>query len=100
MAKRYAMPASASGMIKDGSPMLLNLREQSVNDTNKMAPNPYSLWEGVRFTALPWQSAAVPLPDPTPRAKPQFVGLSPERAAVPRQAELSRSPRRCHRKDP
>jgi hypothetical protein len=31
-------------MMKDGSPTLLNLREQITNATSRMAPNPYSLW--------------------------------------------------------
>jgi hypothetical protein len=50
MARRYAIPATASGMMKDSSPTLLTLREQSVSATNKMAPSPYSLCEGVSFT--------------------------------------------------
>jgi hypothetical protein len=39
-AKRYAMPATARGMIKDGSPLRLKLREQIVSATSKMAPSP------------------------------------------------------------
>src|ERR1700721_3133822 len=57
MVSRYAMPATASGMMKDGAPMLLNLREQIVKATSKMAPSPYSLRDGVSFTGLPSPSA-------------------------------------------
>src|SRR6202790_5087776 len=100
MARRYAMPAAASGIMNDGAPMLLNLREHIVNATSKIAPNPYSLWDGVSFTGLPCPSATVRPPVPTVSAKPPFVAPWPERAAVPPQDELSRPPRRCHRSDP
>jgi hypothetical protein len=54
MASRYATPATARGMKNDGSPVLLKLREQIVIATSKMAPNPYSLRDGVSFTGLPF----------------------------------------------
>jgi hypothetical protein len=60
MAKRYAMPATARGMMKDDSPVLPSLREQIVSAASKMAPSPYTLWDGVSFTALPCSSATVP----------------------------------------
>jgi hypothetical protein len=47
------MPATASGMMKDGSPTLLSLREQIVSDTSRTAPNVYTLLDGVSFTGLP-----------------------------------------------
>src|ERR1700681_3304695 len=100
MARRYVMHATASGIMKDVAPMLLNLREQIVNATSKMTPNPYSLRDGVSFTGLPCPSATVPLLVPTVSASPPFVATWPERAAVPRQAELNRPPRRCRRRDP
>ena len=53
------MPATASGMMKHGSPILLKLREQIVSATSKMAPSPYSLADGVSFTDLPCPSATV-----------------------------------------
>jgi len=37
-----------------------NLREQIASATSKMAPNPYTLWDGVSFTILPCSSATVP----------------------------------------
>jgi hypothetical protein len=40
MARRYAMPATASGIMKDAPPTLLKLREQIVSATSKIAPNP------------------------------------------------------------
>jgi len=38
--KRYAMPATASGMMNAGPPMSLELREQIVSETSKMTPSP------------------------------------------------------------
>jgi hypothetical protein len=61
------MPATASGMINDGAPMLLNLREQIVNATSEIAPSPYSLQDGVSFTTFPCATV------PTASAKPRFV---------------------------
>src|SRR5436305_15343066 len=52
MARRYATPATARGIKKDGSPLRPKSREQIVSDTSKMAPSPYNLCEGVSFTAI------------------------------------------------
>jgi hypothetical protein len=38
IARRYAIPETASGMRKDGAPRLLNWREQIVSATSKMVP--------------------------------------------------------------
>ncbi|MDQ1387610.1 MAG: hypothetical protein QOF56_1064 [Acidobacteriaceae bacterium] len=73
IARRYAMPATASGMMKDRSPMLLSLREQIVSAISKVAPNAYSLRDGASFTSLPCLSATVPPPVPTVSARPPFV---------------------------
>src|SRR5919108_727464 len=54
MARRYATPATARGIINEGSPMRLNLREQITSDASKMAPSPYSLCDDVSFTGLPY----------------------------------------------
>src|ERR1700730_15381229 len=89
-ANRYAMPATASGMMKDGAPMLPSLREQIVSATSKMTPNPYSLRDGVSFTGLPCPSATVPPSVPTVSARRPFVAPWPERAAVPLRAESGR----------
>ncbi len=70
------MPATASAMMKDGSPMLLNLREQIANATSKIAPNPYTLWDGVIFTCLLGESPTERLPGPTPQAMLQSAALS------------------------
>src|SRR6266403_5880418 len=99
MASRYATPATARGMKNDGSPRRLKLREQIVSATSKMAPSPYSLRDGVSFTGFPCPSATALPPVPTVSARPQFVAPYPESATVPRQAELSRPPRRCRRTD-
>jgi hypothetical protein len=40
MAKRYAIPATASGTRNEGSPILLKLREQMNSDTSRIAPSP------------------------------------------------------------
>ena len=47
------MPATASGMMKDGAPMLPNLREQIVSATSMTMPRTYSLRDGVSFTGFP-----------------------------------------------
>src|SRR5580698_8057331 len=62
MASRYAMPATASGMINDGAPMLLNLREQAVSATSMTTPRTYSLRDGVSFKASPRSYATVLVP--------------------------------------
>src|SRR5271156_6056531 len=66
MARRYAMPATPSGTMKDSAPTLLKLREQIVSATSKMAPSPYNLPAGVSFTGLPC------LPQLCHRRRPQF----------------------------
>jgi len=38
-ARRYAMPATDSGMRKDGSPILAKFREQIVSETSKTTPS-------------------------------------------------------------
>jgi hypothetical protein len=53
--------------------MLLSLREQIVSATSKVAPNPYSLRDGVSFTGFPCPPATVPPPVPTVSARPPFV---------------------------
>src|ERR1700686_5415371 len=93
------MPATASGMMKDRSPMLLSLRAQIVSAISKVAPNAYSLRDGASFTSLPCLSATVPPLVPTVSARPPFVAPWPERAAVLRKAESSRPSRRCRRTD-
>lgn len=72
-ARRYVMPATARGMMNDGSPKLLNLREQIVSDTSKTAASPYTLWDGVSFTGLPCPFATLPPLVATDSARPQFV---------------------------
>ncbi len=67
------MPATARGMMNDGSPVRLKLREQIVSTTSKMALSPYSLRDGVSFTGFPCPSATVPLPVPTVSARSPFV---------------------------
>ena len=59
IAKRYAVPASAREAMKYGPPLSPKLREQTVSDPSKMAPNPYSLRDGVSFTSLLCPSATV-----------------------------------------
>src|SRR5258707_15638628 len=100
MARRYATPATARGMKNDGSPVWLKLREQTVSATSKMAPSPYSLCEGVSFTGLPFNGEVARLLAAIRRTNLQFLGLSPERAAIPEPAESSRLRRRCHRRVP
>src|SRR6266436_2315042 len=89
-ARRYATPATARGMMNDGSPVRLKLREQIASATSKMTPSPYSLCEDVSFTALPNPDAGARLLVPTRRTRPRFAAPSPERAAVPEPTESHR----------
>src|SRR5262249_54022410 len=100
MARRYAMPATPIQIRKDGSPTLLNLREQIASAKSKMAPSPYSLIAGVSFTALPRANALSLLFVPTPRTRQRFAAPLLERAVAPLQAALSRPLRRYRRKAP
>ena len=75
MERRYAMPATASGMMKDGSPTLLSLREQIVSITSKIAPNPYSLRDAVSFTVLPCSPGTLRSFVPILRARLRFAAL-------------------------
>ncbi len=68
------MPATASGMMKDSSPMpVLSLREQIVSAASMTTPRAYSLRDGVSFTGLRCPCATVPPPVPTVSARPPFV---------------------------
>src|SRR3984893_8906854 len=98
MARRYATPATASGMKNDGSPVRLKLREQFVSATSKMAPSPYSLCEGVSFTGLPFNEEVARLLVAIRRTSLQSLGPSRERAVIPEPAESSRLRRRCHKR--
>src|ERR1700722_6404836 len=89
MARRYATPATASGMKNDGSPVRLKLRAQIVSATSKMAPSPYSLCEGVSFTDLPFNRQVARLLAAIRRASLQSLGPSREPAAIPEPAESS-----------
>src|SRR5258706_9377507 len=100
MARRYAMPATARGTMKDGSPTLLSLREQIVSATSKMAPSPYSLCEGASFTGLPYNDEVGRLLAAIRRTSLQSLGPSRERVAIREPAESSRLRRRCHRRVP
>src|SRR5215471_20707845 len=60
IARRYATPARARGMMNDGSPVRLKLREQTISATSKMAASPYSLSDGVSFL---WMKPNLPVPD-------------------------------------
>src|SRR5260370_31273788 len=100
MARRYATPATARGMKNDGSPMRLKLREQIVSTTSKMAPSPYSLYEGVSFTGLTFKDEVARLLAAIRRTSLQSLGPSRERAAIPEPAESNRLRRRCHRRVP
>ena len=48
------MPAIASGIKNDDSPVRLKLREQTVSATSNVTPSPYNLSEGVSFKCLPY----------------------------------------------
>src|SRR6266446_9416539 len=98
--RRYATPATARGMKNDGSPVRPKLREQIVSATSKMAPSPYSLYEGVSFTDLPFNGEVARLLAAIRRTSPQSLAPSRERAAVPEPAESNRLRRRCHRRVP
>src|ERR1700675_774786 len=91
MARRYATPATASGMKNDGSPVRLKFREQIVSATSKMAPSPYSLCEGVSFTGLPCHQKAARLLAAIRRTRLQSLAPSREQAAVPGLAKSDRS---------
>src|SRR5215469_7017634 len=98
MARRYAMPATPIQIRKDGSPTLLNLREQIASAKSKTAPSPYSLTAGVSFTALPCALSLLFVP--TPRTRQRFAAPLLERAVAPPRAALSRPLRRYRRKAP
>jgi len=78
--------------------MRLKLPEQIVSATSKMAPNPYSLCEGVSFTGLPFNGEVVRRLAAIRRTSPQSLAPSRERAAIPEPAESSRLRRRCRRR--
>lgn len=75
MASRYATPATASGMKKDSSPVLLSLREQIVSAASKMAPSPYSLRDGVSFTGLRARPQLCHCLSPLSRSKGNTIDL-------------------------
>src|SRR6267154_5179568 len=100
MAKRYATPATARGMKKDGSPLRPKSREQIVSDTSKMAPSPYNLCEGVSFTALPHEEEFARPPAAIRRTRLRSSEPSPEQGAIPEPEESSRLRRRCRKRVP
>jgi hypothetical protein len=51
--RRYAPLAIATAIMKNNPPMLPNFREQIAKTTSRIAPNPYTLWDGVKVTGLP-----------------------------------------------
>src|SRR4029077_9285356 len=83
MASRYAMPATANGIKKDGSPLRPKSREQIVSDTSKMAPSPYNLCEGVSFTGFPHEEEFARRPAAIRRTRLQFSEPLPDQAATP-----------------
>src|SRR5262249_2930074 len=100
IARRYATPATQSGMRKDASPMMLSLREQIVSDMSKTTPSPQSLCDAENFTNSPHRSGNVPEPLSTPSARQRFVVPSPERHAILLRGDPNRKPRRRRRKGP
>src|SRR5882724_1098900 len=90
MARRYAAPATAMGIKKDGSPLRSKSREQIVSDTSKITPNPYNLCEGVSFTGLPHEEEFARPLAAIRRTRLRSSEPSPEQAAVPERAESSR----------
>ena len=43
IARRYATPATNSGMTGNASPSPPKLREQMISETSRIAPSPYTL---------------------------------------------------------
>src|SRR5258707_2143761 len=99
-ARRYATPATARGVKKDGSPLRPKAREQIVRDTSKMAPSAYNLCDGVSFTGLPHEEESARPLAAIRRTRLRSSEPSPEQRAIPEREESSRLPRRCRKRIP
>src|SRR2546421_954958 len=100
MARRYAAPATARGIKKDGSPLRPKSREQIVSDTSKITPSPYNLYEGVSFTAHPHEEEFARPPAAIHRTRLRSSEPLPEQGAIPEPEESSRLRRRCRKRVP
>src|SRR5215468_1190886 len=100
IARRYAMPATPKGIMKEGSPVRLKLRAQIVSATSNVTQRTQRLREGVTLKMLQKTDPGLEALLPRRRTMRRFAAPWPERVASLALSESDRLRHRCRRRVP